>query len=179
MNFNKTMQGALDTLKLAKDFKKREEVLPFTYADFFAEKSSLLETLGLSRKQKAGCMLISAVLSMFFFFRAVMSLISLPITPEAFGWNFSMFSIFVLVILSFFSGFKTFFKNIFAKDMLVYSIAYLASTFAVMICRSWMYILRLPITLIELAAFVFFMYAYSTKKFKSGLRGLGSMLYFF
>ncbi|KAI5149844.1 hypothetical protein NEAUS04_1884 [Nematocida ausubeli] len=179
MNFDKTMQGALDTFKLAKDFKKGRDILPFTYADFFAEKNTLLENLGLSWKQRIGCMLISAVLSMFFFFRSLMSLFSLPITPEVFGWNFTMFSIFILSTLCFFSGFKTFFKNTLSREMVAYTGAYVTTAVATLICKRWIYFIRLTCTLSMVVAFLLFIYAYSTKKFKSGMRGLGSTLSIF
>lgn len=179
MNFDKTMQGALDTFKLAKDFKKGKDILPFTYADFFAEKNNLLESFGLTWKQRIGCMLVSLVLSMFFFFRALMSLISLPITPEVFAWNFSMFSIFIVLILGFFGGFKTFFKNAASRDMVIFTTAYIGTTFLSLISKRLIYLIKLPISLIEVAAFMLFMYAYSRKKFKSGIRGLGSTLSIF
>lgn len=180
MKFDKaTMQGALDTFKLAKDFKKGKDILPFTYADFFAEKNNVLENLGLSWKQRIGCMLVSLVLSVFFFFRALMSLISLPITPEVFGWNFSMFSLFVLSILGFFGGFKTFFKNTFSREMVFYSASYLSCTFLSLISKRFIYLVKLPISLVEVVAFMLFIYAYGRKKFKSGIRGIGSTLSIF
>ncbi|KAI5131651.1 hypothetical protein NEPAR06_2304 [Nematocida parisii] len=174
------MQGALDTLKLAKTFKRRgTDLLPSTYTDFWAEKNSLLENLGLSWRQRIGCIFISVILSFFFFFRSLMSIISFPITPESFGWNFAMFSVFILSSLCFFSGFKTFFKNILSSDMVIYSGLYVISTILTVVCKRWSYIIRLPISISIIITFLLFVYTYSTKKFKSGIRGIGSSLSIF
>ncbi|KAH9387047.1 uncharacterized protein NEMAJ01_1943 [Nematocida major] len=179
MNFDKTMQGALDTFKLAKDFKKGKDILPFTYADFFAEKNNLLENLGLSWKQRIGCMLISSVLSMFFFFRTLMSLLSVVFYPETLGWNYSMFSIFLLCALCFFSGFKTFFKNTFSREIAGYAVAYTVATVCTLLCKGWPRFVRYPVVLFDVSAFILFIYAYSTQKLKSGIRGIGSTLSIF
>lgn len=179
MSFDKTMQGALDTFKLAKDFKKGKDILPFTYADFFAEKNNLLESFGLSWKQRIGCMLISLVLSFFFFFRVLMSLISLPTAPQAFSWNFSMLSIFILCFLGFFGGFKTLFKNTFSREMLPYSVGCIVSTFLCFLGKKLHFLMRLSLVPIEVVLFALFMYAYIKKKFKSGVRGIGSTLSIF
>ncbi|KAI5171055.1 hypothetical protein NEFER03_0457 [Nematocida sp. LUAm3] len=171
MNFDKAVQGALDTLKLGKEFKKGRD-LPLTYSDFFSEKSSYLDTLGLSWRQRAGCILVCFVLSCYFFIRCIMSIITSIFSPEVFGWYYTMCCIFLFVALCFFSGFKTVVKNSVSRDIVVYSTIVLVNSLTVLIYRNWDYFIRAPVTVMEVISVSLFCYAYTTRKFKMGMKGL-------
>ncbi|KAI5185907.1 hypothetical protein NEHOM01_1157 [Nematocida homosporus] len=178
MNFDKAVQGALDTLKLGKDFKKKNE-LPFTYTDFFAEKSSVLETLGLSWRQRAGCILVCLVLSFFCFTKALMSTLSFLGSPESVVFYYALCGFFSLIALGFFSGFKTVCKNAFSKEMVVYTTVLLANSILLTISsKSWNYFIRMFISVVELIGFFLFSYTYFALKLKMGMRGISAFSMF-
>ncbi|KAI5191012.1 hypothetical protein NECID01_1242 [Nematocida sp. AWRm77] len=176
MNIGNAMQ-ALEGFKFNKESKKERE-LPFTYTDFFAEKKTVFENLGLSWRQRVGCIAVCGVLAFFFFFRALTNIIYFFYKPEKFGQNYMLFCMFSVVMMGFFSGFKTFAKNITSKDMLPYSTVFFINSFVVMVYHEWMAIIRLPVTILEIIAFSLFTYAYLTRKFSMGVKGLATFSLF-
>lgn len=173
MNIGKAVQGTLEGFKFNKESRKERE-LPFTYTDFFAEKQTVLENLGLSWRQRVGCIAVCGVLAFFFFFKALTSLITFFFKPEQFGRNYVMFCLFSVVMVGFFSGFKTFGKNVAARDMLPYSVVFFGNSAVVLVYQRWSYLIKVPITVLEIVAFTLFSYAYFTRKFSMGVKGLAS-----
>lgn len=177
MNFDKAVQGALDTLKFGKDMKRGKE-LPFTYTDFFAEKSSIIETLGLSWRQRLGCVVVSGILSFFFLAYSIIDLWEFIFRPEKFGWHYAMFCIFSIIAVGFLSGFKTLFLNAFSKEMVAYTTFLIANTALIFLCKNWSLFVKVPISLLEVCIFLLFIYTYFTFKFRMGLKGLSSFSIF-
>ncbi|OAG28975.1 hypothetical protein NEDG_01114 [Nematocida displodere] len=167
MNLDKTIQGALDTLKLGKESRKGRE-LPFTYTDFFAEKNTRFETLNLTWRTRMWCAASCLVLSFFFLFNSLMKLIALPVAPQTFVFSFTLFSLFLVAMLGFFGGFKTFLTNACSREMLPYSVCFMGNSALSLMCKHWGYLVQLSITLLQLMFFTAFFYKYITRKLSLG-----------
>jgi len=171
MNFDKAVQGALDTLTLGKEGRKKDKFL-FTHIDFFSEKKTALESLGLSWKQRIAFAAISALTGIFFFFRALTSVLTLAYRPEVFGFNYAAFAFFCVLMVCFFGGFKTFVTNAVSREMALYSVIFAANSALLLVGRKLPYVVNLPLTVGEIITFFLFSYNYFRKKFKMGMRGL-------
>ncbi|KAI5179682.1 hypothetical protein NEOKW01_0145 [Nematocida sp. AWRm80] len=172
MNFDTAMQGAINTLKRGKGITKTKE-LPFTYTDFFAEKSNTLDHLGLSWRQRLACATITCILSMYFIFKTLFSLITFIIRPESFFKYFDLFILSVLLIFSFLNGFKTFFLNSVSKEMIIYSAVVYFNLGMLFFVSKMYYILKVVLSIVQICMFSLFIYTYMKKKFKLSLKGLG------